>query len=394
MADGTSLRDTIAAAMKGDEGGEGAPVVDPVAVVAAQEGAEAAAQSPPSTGEAEQGHDGSPGAPERDDKGRFKPKTDTEAQAGAESPPAAPDLKTPAAAASPEPQETETIRVPHALPAPLKAKFKELPAEWRDAFTKQEDSIAAFKDEQAPKAARLKRFDEILGPHLDRWRFNGLDEFSGVQTLLAAQNILERNPVEGLVHIARSYGVSPAHLAQVLGAAPGQAQTTAPGGQQASTSPDLSAALAPLVSEIQTLKQGFQRQSADSEAREIASVNNEVAKFRADPKHLYFDNVRDRMGHLIATEQAQGLEDAYEMAIWADPAIRAILIAEQAKPASPTPDPARERVQQEQRKAAQAQQAAGSVTGAPAPGAQAPPGPVGSVRDSIRAAMQEVSGAV
>jgi len=384
MADDISVRDSLAATMK-ELSGEPAPAADPApvtepAVAEPAQAAETAAQ-----GAAEPPADG---AVDRDEKGRFKPRTD-QAQASAETPPAA-DPKTPAAAAKPEPREDETIRVPHALPAPLKAKFKELPAEWRDAYTKQEEAIQAFKDEQAPKAARLNRYDEIIGPHLDRWRSNGLDEFAGIQTLIAAQNLLDRDPLNGIVQIARSYGYTPQHLAQAfVGHAGGGAQTTGAGGQPAPTGqPDLERALAPIVQQVQTLAQQFKQQSEMSETEKLATARAEVDAFRNDPANLYFENVREEVAHRIQSGRAATLKDAYEQAIWADPDIRPLLIAAQApKPAAP--DPARERAAQDQRKAAEAARASGSVTGAPAPGSQAPREPPGSVRDSIQAAIRE-----
>jgi hypothetical protein len=350
---------------------EAAPAPEPIQAEAAP--------TPEPQGEATAGQ-------ERDENGRFKPKAAQEPAEGAQAatPPAAQVQET-AATAEPEPQPG-TIRVPHALPAPLKAEFGELPEKWREAFVKQEDSIKAFKDEQAPKAARLNRYDEIIGPHLDKWRFAGLDEFSGIQTLIAAQNILERNPIEGLVHIARSYGVHPQQIAQALGLPQAHQTTGAEGYPAPPAAPDLNAALQPFLQRVQTLEQRLQQESQRTEAEKLASAQAEVAQFASRPENMYFENVKHDVAKRLEAGTADTLADAYEQAIWASKEIRPLLIKQQQTGAGkPAPDAART-------KADAAKQASGSVTGAPTPGAQAPKsGSNGSIRADIEAAMRQIS---
>lgn len=374
----SDLREQLAAAMAGtaDEG-ETPPVIAPEAPLTVE--AAAPGEAAPETANEQMG-DKPAGAVERDEHGRFAPK---ESKAAPETPPAAEVKTETAAGAEPEPQATETIRVPHALPAPLKAEFKELPEKWRDAFVRQEDSIKAFKDEQAPKAARLNRFDEITGPQLDKWRLNGLDEFSAIQTLISAQAFLERNPIEGLQHLARSYGVNLHALAQ-------QAVDQRPGqeGQAAPTVPGLETVLTPLVEQVRTLQQHFERQTQSTEAANLAEARSEVAQFASKPENMYFENVKDDVVRRLQSGAAATLAEAYEQATWASPEIRPLLLRAQAP--APVVDTAKKDAEAAQRKKADAaRNAAGSVTGAPAPGAKAPQGPTGSVRDTLMAAMQE-----
>lgn len=329
-----------------------------------------------------------PAGPARDATGKFAPKVqDTPAEAGAETPatptaePTEPETAKPA---DKEPQ-TEAIPIPPSLSAAVKAQWAELPVEVRKEFGKLEGTVQNAKAEWGKKGERLNRYEEIVGPRRERWNLSGLDEFSGIQALLAAQDYLERDPVGGLNHIARSYGVDLRNLA-------GQATQQRPGaeGQPAPTAiPELQSALQPLVQQVQTLEQKLQQSEQLIEQQKQSEAQATVDAFSAKPENIYFENVRPVVAMLIGQGLATTLEDAYQQAIWASPEIRPLLVAEQAK-ASAAASQAKAQEQAARSKAQSAQRSAGSITGAPAPGAQAPAGPVGSIRDTLKAAAQEV----
>lgn len=325
----------------------------------------------------------------RDEHGRFKPKT-PEATAGAAetaTPQAPQDIET-AKPAEKEPQ-SEAIPIPPSLPAAVKAKFKDLEPDVQQAFAKLEGSVQTAKAEWGRKGERLNRYDEIIGPYLDRWRLGGLDEFSGIQALISAQNILERNPVEGLAHIARSYGVD----LRALAGQSSQQRPAAEGHQAQTVSPELQTVLQPLVQQVQTLQHQLQQSKQQTEQQALTEAQAQVQAFASDPAHMYFDNVRDEVAALLEAGRATTLADAYEKATWASKEIRPLLLADQAKQTQA--DTQRKAQEQAARSKAQsAQHAAGSVTGAPAPGAAAPQAPHGSIRDQLKAAMQEHGAAV
>lgn len=295
----------------------------------------------------------------RDEAGRF-----TKAPEGQQTKPET------AAPAGQEPPPAETIQVPASLPAALKAKFSELPPEWQDAFRKRDGEVNAAKAQWDEKGHRLNRFDEILGPRRERFLLAGSDEFQAIQTLFAAQDLLERDPVQGLHYLARSYGVDLGRIAQ--------------GGQgQAQPAPTLDPNLQPIFQQIQTLTQRFDARDREAEQTQLSTASAAIEAFRADPKHLYFDNVRPQMIGLMRAGQAKTLDEAYDMACWASPEIRSLLQQEQAAKAQASQQEAAER-----ERVAKAQRAAGSVTGAP--GSAAPPpskGSIGSVRDDLQAAL-------
>lgn len=398
MADGMSVRDTLQAAI------DDSKAEDPVAAVGEALAGRMPGDAPSTPAEGEAApvapdtdaqtaapaadpNTAAAGAQERDEHGRFKPKAGQEgAQAAAPAAETAPTTET--AKPPEEGPQTEATRIPASLPAAVKAQWGDLKPEVQQAFVKLEETVQTAKAEWGAKGQRLNRYDEILGPHVDKWRMSGLDEFSGVQTLLAAQNILESNPVHGLVHIARSYGVTPQQIAQALGmqmtGQPGSAE-----GQPAPTgAPDFSAALQPFMQRVQTLEQQLAQQSQASEASEMAKAHAEVETFRSDPKNLYFDNVREDVARRIQSGAAKTLAEAYDQAIWASPEVRPHLLAAQARDAQAAAS-ARAAEDAKRAKAAEAARASGSVTGSPTPGAQPlTPGPALPLRDELAANLR------
>jgi hypothetical protein len=391
------LRETLKAAMNGDDGPAGAapePVLTPDP---APEPVQAAAPEAPIDGAAPAG------GPDRDEHGRFKPKDTPPAEAAAPAAPAAPEAKPESVKPEGKEPQPEAIRVPPSLPAAVKAKFASLDPDVRDAFVSLETSVQNAKAEWGKKGERLNRFDEILGPHVDRWRLNGLDEYSGIQALIAAQSMLDRNPVEGLVHVARSYGLTPAHIAQAFGLSQASAPTQGAEGHAAPTvAPDLSAALqqhlAPVLTQVQTLQQQLSQSQQQSEAAKLADAQRQIDAFANDPANMYFANVSDDVFNIIAADRQAGgsmsLQEAYDRAVWANPTTRPLLLEAQNRAAEQKArddaEAARKAAEKAAREKAQsALHAGGSVTGSPTPGSGPPNVAPGTVRDQLRAAMQE-----
>lgn len=377
MSDGNiSVRDSLNAATKELEAPGG--VVEPVQaapepVVAAPE-----AQTPEPTPTQE----AAPEARERGPDGKFLPK-DTKAEVSAEAPPAVEKTET-APLAEKEPQETEAIRIPPSLPAAVKAQFKDLAPEVRDAFVKLEDSVQTAKAEWGKKGERLNRYDEIMAPRSEKLQLQGIDEFTFIKTLVAAQDFLERDPLGGISYLARSYGVNLNQLA----AQPNAPQPGPEGQQTPTVNPNLEAMLQPLVAQVQTLQQQIAQSQQSTEAEKLASARASVADFASKPENMYFENVKADVAKRLSDGSAATLADAYDQAIWASPEIRPLLLKTQAT------DTAKKDAEAAQRaKAASANRSAGSVTGSPAPGASAPQGPIGTVRDTLQAAMQELGAA-
>lgn len=190
----------------------------------------------------------------------------------------------------------------------------------------------------------------------------------GVRQLLQFARMSVERPDQLIQYIARQRGINLAALAGQPGA-PQQ-----PGTQQAPGLDHLSAQ----QQRIEALEHRLASQSWNA-------ARDQIAAFASSPDYPYFEDVRAKMGELIEKGTAGNLQEAYEMATWGNPALRAQLMAQQA-----------EKSQAE--KAAGVARAraanAASLTGSPVPGVR-PNGAAtqsDSIRDSLVAAFNDSQG--
>jgi hypothetical protein len=297
--------------------------------------------------------------PGRDDHGRFVAKPEKGATF-------APQTAEPEA---PEPIQPK-LSPPASWKAAAKAKFNTLDPEVQAEVLRREEEMNRGLAQQETKSQRANRLDELLGPHRDRLALAGVDEFSYLGALMKADEMLRGpNAQQGLVEIARMYGL------QML---QGSQQQQQPNGQ-----PPQSQQYADprLEQKIALLERQLQDFSSSQEEAALNEIRGEVDQFKADPAHVYFENVRLRMKGLIETGQAQDLDDAYDMACWADPEVRKVLLAEQSAPAARP----------------QTRPTGVQVTGSPRAGSSSLNGagnPNATIEDDVRAALNEVRGRV
>jgi hypothetical protein len=259
-----------------------------------------------------------------------------------------------------DPAAKLAIRAPASWSPAAKATFDKLPPEVQQAVAKREQEIDHGLRRKSEEVKRYEPLEQVLAPRRAQWAAQGMDEVHAVKTLLAAQDLLEKNPMQGLEFLARSYGVN--------------LNTAQPQGQPYQAQPARDS-----HPEIVALKQQLQVLQSQVQTAQTAPIVSQIDAFQNDPANLYFENVRDDMAVLLHNGKASDLKEAYEMACWMRPDIRPFLQTAQA-PAAPVQD-----------KAAQARRAAVSVTGSP--GQTRIPKSNGSIEDDIRAAFEEVAGA-
>ena len=258
-----------------------------------------------------------------------------------------------------DPAAKLAIRAPASWSPAAKATFDKLPPEVQQAVAKREQEIDHGLRRKSEEVKRYEPLEHVLAPRRAQWAAQGLDDVQAVKTLLAAQDLLEKNPIQGIEFLARSYGVN--------------LNTAQPQGQPYQAQPARDS-----HPEIAALKQQLQVLQSQVQTAQTAPIVSQIDAFQNDPANLYFENVRDDMAVLLHNGKASDLKEAYEMACWMRPDIRPFLQTTQA-PAAPVQD-----------KAAQARRAAVSVTGSP--GQTRVPKSNGSIEDDIRAAFEEVAG--
>ena len=294
----------------------------------------------------------------RDEHGRFAPK---EAQEETVDKP--PEVAQSATVVAPVAEPEKAIQPPHSLKATAKAIWNTLPPDIQQEFLRVEGEVQNAKAEWAPKGELYNKFEAILAPVADRLAVSGIDRAAYVQALVAADNLLRTDPQRGFQLLAHQYGYQ------------------LPNGQQPQFQQQptqfVDPTVAALQAQVQQLVESQQSQQTAQEQAQQAAYVSEIEAFRADPAHLYFDNVSDTMSALLRSGKAADLPTAYDMAVHADPTIRGLLQTAVKAPAPGKPN-------------------GKNVTGSP--GLAKPNGkaadPNSSIDDDIRAAMQELSGRV
>jgi hypothetical protein len=188
---------------------------------------------------------------------------------------------------------------------------------------------------------------------------------------------LERDPIEGVAYVARSYGVDLRQFAAALAQA------------QQSQNPEVQAVNARLERMEAEIRQRQHAERAAEGARiaaDEARITSEIEAFRADTTaHPYFDAVHQEMVRLFKGGIVDSLQDAYDRACWSIPDIRARILTDQ-KRAEQT-----QRSKAERDASERARRAAVSVNSAPVSGRGAPKGPGKSIREDLEAAFERVA---
>lgn len=211
-------------------------------------------------------------------------------------------------------QTTEAKREDAALEPPSswseadKAYWNTLSREAQDVVLRRERDVEKALQDRAVERSRNDPINQTIEPYRDRWAVNGVRPEQAIGQLLAAQDALTRNFDAALPELIRAFGRDPLATAQaILG------QSQAPGMQAPPVDfrdPRLDAVLAELQ---------------ENKTRE---VSNQISAFASDPAHTYFEEVRQDMGRLIQMDPSMALKDAYDRAVWANPATREKMLAQ------------------------------------------------------------------
>ena len=306
------LRADLQAAFDADKGEDLTPAPEP----------RQASEQPPSPSS-----DGD--RPQRDEFGRFLPKDAQSSQPDVQK---AADAAVKAAQASvvpPGQPGQPGQQAPGQAPpgAPLgpppgwsvasKAAFAQLPDPVKADIAKREQEVSAG----FAKLAEYKPLD----PYVSMAQKQGTTLPEALERYVAAENLLEQEPVNGILWLCQRYNVHPAHLLQAIGGPAGGPQ------------PPQQSPLDPVFGQLQAVNGRLAQIEAEREQFLDHQVLSQIDQFKADPANIYFENVRHDMGRRIKFADINGedlsLKDAYDQACWAHPEIRALLINQQTEAA-------------------------------------------------------------
>lgn len=282
----------------------------------------------------------------------------------------------PASGEAPPTETVEPAVKPEAAFAPPKtwraealAKWETLPAEVQREVLKREEDI--FKGLESYKAdAQVGRsINQVLSPYLPMLQQAGISPVQQVESLMQAHHGLATGTPEQkqrfFSELARMYNVP---LSGDLA-----------GEESPFTDPQVAA----LQKEIAALKST----TMDRERREAESVRvtlqKEIDSFAADPKNVYFDEVATDIAALLKSGTASTLAEAYEKAVWLNPATRA---KEQSRLTAETE--AKVKADAEAKAAAAKKATAANVRSSPKSASAA--APLGSIDDTLSAALNSI----
>lgn len=270
----------------------------------------------------------------RDEKGRFAPKTESEADPAPEGTSEA----EPVVSAEP---------APNAQPEPIsEGHFRGWSPEQRDAFSKlppeaQKIALDVVKGRDQFYSERLAEYDQAVKattplvnavhPHLDRIRTVTNDPSSYVAHVLDIDHRLQYAPyaekVQLLTQLAQNIGVP----FQAPEADP-FADPLSPVGQAYPVVHDLKNQVSQLQAQLHTFRtqnEAVQQQQVSHQIRDFATQTNADGS----PKHVFFEIVKGDMGQRLKDGTAKTMEEAYAEAVKPIEAALAARVATQTKAA-------------------------------------------------------------
>jgi len=154
---------------------------------------------------------------------------------------------------------------------------------------------------------------DVATPYIPIIKAEGGTPEAAVKDLLNTAYILRTAPPAQKVNLVRQicqqYGVDVSQLAQ--------------------TQTNMDPALETLQQRLDRLEFERSQEKQFAEQQEDARIQSEIQAFSADPKNIYFDQVKAAMAPLLGSGTVKDLQEAYDQACWANPAIRAILLTAQ-----------------------------------------------------------------
>jgi len=252
-----------------------------------------------------------------------------------------------------------------ALEAPAQHMFMERYKDLEGDYTKKTQAVAQYRKRQ-------EAFDEIMQPHKSDFERAGMDDVGAVRQLLAAHDYLRKDPQNAISWLANQYGVD----IGAIGNDPAVEDEFAD--PQVKQLQQQVAQLTGFIQNQQTQQQSHVQQSTQSLIDQFAAETDA----NGNPKHPHFDRVRGVMGSLISSENAKDLNSAYEMAVYADPELRAEQV--KAMAAAESQNNVKTEAVAKAKKAARSKVRGSATPAAPALPANA------SIRDTINASIRQL----
>jgi hypothetical protein len=301
-------------------------------------------------------------AEQRAPDGKFAKATDESKQATEQHTDAAaqPESAGTAVAENAAPTAEPVAAAPSSWTAAGKAEWAKIPEGIRQEVLKREADFHKGVEQYRAQANFAQAVHKAIAPYESTLRQLNIAPDVAINSLLSADHKLRNgSPAEKLqnfAQLAQMYGID---LSQGLP----QTQQIDPNTQY-------------LQQQLQQTQQKLQHLSASQAQREQAELNSMIEQAKQGKEH--FDVVRKEMAALLEAGTAKDINQAYDMAVWARPDLRANLLAKQ----------------QEEQRAAQAKIAqkakATAATNVPRRGTLPAQRPVGTMDETLKATLADI----
>lgn len=198
------------------------------------------------------------------------------------------------------------------------ATWATLPEAAKQEILKREADIFKGIEGYKQDAGIGKALRDTIDPYANFLNSRGIPPMEAVKGLLQTHYSLatasQEQKVAVLTRMAQSYGINLAGL--------GQTQSNDP-------PPYVDPAVAALQKELQTLQSQMSDAQRYRQEQVRTGIKSEVDAFAKDPANPHFDEVGNEVAALLQSGQAQTLKEAYDKAIWLNPAVRNKVIAAQ-----------------------------------------------------------------
>lgn len=199
--------------------------------------------------------------------------------------------------------------------------------------TREKDYLEGLEQYKAGHT-QYAQFAEVLQPYMPRINSLGMQPVEAIRALMNADWALSQGTHEQKVtmlrQICQNYQIDPRLLIGAGG------QSDDPNAVQP-TPAEL--AIRKELGEVRHTVSGFMNAQV---AAQRSVIDREVATFFADPAHVHLNEVGDHIVRLINADKNISLKDAYDQAVWANPATRAKEMERLNKERSETDRKARE----------------------------------------------------
>lgn len=227
-----------------------------------------------------------------------------------------------------EPTEPKAAEAPAFKPPWKKvaiAEWEKLPEVVRNEIKRREDDFHKGIKQYKERANSSQDWERAVQPYMATIQSFGVTPQIAAQHLFATDHALRVSPpaqkVQMLLKIAGDYGVDINTLASGIQQVAGEKiwQQQNPGDP----------AVKQLQAKIQQMEQQQHQTQQLARTQEASVVQAEIAAFAADPDHEHFPVLQKDMGHLLQSGSAKSLDEAYEMAMRANPQTYQIWFAQQ-----------------------------------------------------------------